>query len=71
MRILANPDAEAYKKISEAVKENGGYCPCLAIKTADTKCPCKDFRETNQEGYCHCGRFYKESKGVEQSGGSI
>lgn len=41
------------------VEANGGYCPCATEKTEDTFCPCKDFREQNVEGDCHCGRYTK------------
>jgi ferredoxin-thioredoxin reductase catalytic subunit len=48
-----------FKQITEKVIENGGYCPCAIIKNEDTKCICKEFREQNSEGECHCGRFVK------------
>lgn len=44
--------------VAEAVKDNGGYCPCLIDRTEDTKCVCKDFRDM-ESGTCHCGRFLK------------
>ena len=47
------------KYITEKLKSNGGYCPCRLEKTEDTKCPCKDFREQEQEGACHCGLYIK------------
>lgn len=59
MKIIKNPNYEVYKKITKAVKENQGYCPCMLVKNKDTKCICKAFREQNEEGYCHCKRFYK------------
>lgn len=43
----------------KAVEENDGYCPCLVEQSSDTKCMCKDFREQNEPGQCHCGRFEK------------
>ncbi len=35
-----------------------GYCPCVmpVAHSADTICPCKEYRES---GYCRCG-LYKE-----------
>ena len=42
-----------------ALKENDGYCLCMPSKNEDTKCPCKDFRECETEGECHCGRYRK------------
>jgi hypothetical protein len=55
-----NPDYDTYCKITEAVRNNDGYCPCAIVKSPDTLCPCKDFREQDYEGECHCGRFIKE-----------
>lgn len=51
---------EINKTIGESVKENGGYCPCMLVKTPDTKCPCKEFREAKSGTVCHCGRYRKE-----------
>lgn len=59
MRIIPNPNKEEYEIITQKVKENDGYCPCMLIKNEDTKCMCKSFRE-QKEGFCHCGRFKKE-----------
>ena len=59
LRMIKNPDTEAYETATAAVKANDGYCPCLIYKTPDTKCPCKDFREQEVEGECHCGRYVK------------
>ena len=27
--------------MTQAVKDNENYCPCLALKNEDTKCMCK------------------------------
>lgn len=59
MKIIKNPDAATYKEVTDAVKANNGYCPCAIEKTEDTRCPCKEFREQQTEGECHCGRFVK------------
>ena len=45
--------------IATAIKDNGGYCVCAVEKTADTKCMCKDFRESENSGLCHCGLYKK------------
>ena len=50
---------EVNKRVRKAVRENGGYCPCMIERTPDTKCMCKDFREQETPGLCHCGRFEK------------
>lgn len=57
--IHKNPFAEEYEEITEAVKANEGYCPCMLNKDEDTKCMCKAFRDCQDTDFCHCGRFYK------------
>ena len=59
LKIVKNPDDSVYQEITQAVKDNDGYYPCMINKTADTKCPCKEFREQDFEGECHCGRYLK------------
>lgn len=58
MKIIQNPDKEFVAEIRQKLKENNGYCPCSLIKSEDTKCMCKEFRET-YEGMCHCGLYIK------------
>lgn len=60
IKIIKNPDKTVYQTISEAVNENGGYCPCMFVKNEDARCPCREFREQQTEGECHCGRFIKK-----------
>ena len=43
----------------ELIRAKGGYCLCSIEKTADTKCPCKEFRNQDHEGQCHCGVYTK------------
>lgn len=57
--IHKNPFTEEYEEITEAVKANEGYCPCMLNKDEDTKCMCKAFRDCQDTDFCHCGRFYK------------
>lgn len=57
--IKNNPNEVAFKEISEAVKANDNYCCCAITKDDDTKCMCKEFRESEESSFCHCGRFYK------------
>ena len=57
--IFKNPNEEEYNEITEAVKLNDNYCPCLSYKNEDTKCMCKEFRDSKDTDFCHCGRFYK------------
>lgn len=42
----------------EIVDLNDGYCPC-AVRSEDTICPCKAFRDQDEPGECHCGRYAK------------
>ena len=53
---VKNPDTEFVKNFKKRLKNNGGYCPCRPMKTPDTKCRCKEFRET---GECICGLYIK------------
>ena len=64
MKIVKNPNTEVYNKVSEALKDNDGYCPCVLIKNADTKCICKSFIEQQEPGECHCGRYVKVADDV-------
>ena len=57
--IKKNPDAEFLKQVEEAINIRNGYCCCELEDTPDTKCMCKEFREQEESGFCHCGRFYK------------
>ena len=60
MEILMNPDGDYVREIKEKLKLNGGYCPCQLIKSDDTRCICKDFREMIKQGRpcsCHCGLY--------------
>jgi hypothetical protein len=57
--IFKNPSEEEYNEITEAVKLNDDYCPCMSSKSDDTKCMCKLFRDSKETDFCHCGRFYK------------
>lgn len=61
IKITINPDKEHVKKIIKALKDNNGYCPCAIIKSEDTKCMCKDFRDmikNNETGDCHCDLYH-------------
>lgn len=59
MAIKVNTDSELVANVRQALKDNGGYCPCSLIKSEDTKCMCKEFREM-ETGTCHCGLYIKE-----------
>lgn len=49
---------EVNPAIKYLVDANNGYCPCAVLKTEETKCMCKEFKE-QESGLCHCGRFEK------------
>lgn len=60
MKIIKNPDTEYVAEMKNKLKENSGYCPCSIIRSQDTKCMCKDFRDQvarNEPGFCHCGLY--------------
>lgn len=59
LKIVLNDDKQLVDEIRQKLKENEGYCPCKLIKTKDTKCMCKEFREQITEGECHCGLYKK------------
>jgi hypothetical protein len=59
LKINPNPNDEVFKNMSQAVKDNDGYCPCMIEKSEDTKCICKEFKEQDSEGLCHCERYIK------------
>ena len=50
---------EIAPSIKVLVDKNDGYCPCAVVKTQDTRCVCKEFREQSKPGLCHCGRYEK------------
>ena len=60
LKIRPNENKEEYDEITLAVQNNDGFCPCLLEKNEDTKCMCKAFREQEEPGFCHCGRFEKD-----------
>lgn len=67
-------NTEQAKKIEQKLKENDGYCPCKLIKNDNTKCMCKEFRETirdmkydndpNATATCHCGLYVASVDGI-------
>ena len=59
MKSILNQDKSLVEDIRKRLKENNGYCPCAINQNDDTKCMCKDFREQNHPGECHCGLYVK------------
>ena len=60
--VIKNPDSEFVRNLKKRIKANNGYCPCQIEKTADTKCPCREFRETH---YCCCGLYITDPTAQE------
>lgn len=58
MRVKVSDNKELVDEIRAKLKENNDYCPCSLIKSEDTKCMCKEFREQDI-GECHCGLYIK------------
>lgn len=59
LKVELSKDEAQVAGVKEALKENGGYCPCRFTQTEDTKCMCKEFREQKTPGPCHCGLYVK------------
>ena len=61
--VKLNEDEALVQRLREALKKNGGYCPCMPQKSIETVCMCKDFRDKIKdpqfEGLCHCGLYRK------------
>lgn len=60
--IELNPDFIHRKKVQEEIKHNDGYCITALKRNPDTLCICKEFKEQNHSGWCHCGQYYKVLK---------
>lgn len=58
-RIRTKEADETFNKMLD----NDGYCPCLLVKTENTKCMCKNFRDKIKDLQpdsavtCHCGVY--------------
>ena len=63
MQININPDKDFVAHMRKALKDNNGFCPCAIVRSEDTKCMCKEFKEQiadpDFEGFCHCMLYYK------------
>ena len=60
IKVIISQDKERVERVRQQLKENGGYCPCRLVKTDDTECMCKEFREAMKAGKlgkCHCGLY--------------
>ena len=61
MKIIPNPNRtnEQISLFRQKLHEANGYCPCRIDKNQDTKCLCKEFRESQELGECHCGLYVR------------
>lgn len=65
MKIHATSDENLKKLIRKGLKENGGYCPCVANSKGQEKykCMCEDFLNNTPVGEsCHCGLYIKDEQ---------
>ena len=60
MKILTSKDKVLVEKIRKKLKDNDGYCPCKIVRSEDTRCICKEFKEQDEAGPCHCGLYIIE-----------
>ena len=59
MYITKINDEEYCRVMKKELKKNNNYCPDAIAHTPDMKCPCKQFREQEEEGFCAMGYLYK------------
>ena len=61
LKIIQNPDRSIVNEVKDKLKETAGNCPCVlpSMWNENTKCPCKNFRDQDYEGECHCGLYIK------------
>lgn len=54
---MLNPDATMRKEIQKRIRKRNGFCINKEEKNEDTKCPCRQYRET---GECDCGLYVRD-----------
>lgn len=61
MHIKRYADEPLASEIRAAVRAAGGHCPCVleAFRNEDTKCMCKEFRDSPKGTICTCGLYIK------------
>lgn len=65
MKIHVTSDEELKQIIRQGLKDNDGYCPCIANSKGQEKykCMCEDFRLNVKVGQpCHCGLYVKDEE---------
>ena len=61
MKITRYADEPLASEIRAAVNAANGHCPCVLeiYRCEDTKCMCKEFRESPAGTICQCGLYKK------------
>ena len=61
MTVKRYADDELAKEIRAAIKAADGHCPCVLeqFRNQDTKCMCKEFRDSQKGTICNCGLYIK------------
>lgn len=61
MKIKQYADTDLAEEIRAAIEKNNGHCPCVLkeFQNQDTKCMCKNFRESPIGTICNCGLYIK------------
>lgn len=54
---MLNPDEHMRREIEKRIRKRNGFCVNKEEKNDDTKCPCREYRET---GSCDCGLYVKD-----------
>lgn len=61
MTIKRYAEPELAAEIRANIRANDGHCPCVptALRSEDTLCMCKEFRESPAGTVCNCGLYQK------------
>ena len=61
MKIQRYADEKLAAEIRTSIKAADGHCPCVLeqFRCADTKCMCKEFRDSPAGTICNCGLYIK------------
>lgn len=65
MKVTVTSNIELKDSVRKALKENGGYCPCVLNSRGKEKykCMCQSFIEDTPVGKaCHCGLYIKDEQ---------
>jgi len=65
--IQISDDKELVEEINKQLKITKGICPCVFLAPDASEeeikrytCMCEPFRLQKEEGYCHCGKYFKK-----------